>query len=60
MTQLWHANMEAGHSTVCVFLDLAKAFDSVSHLGGITDALISARIKERWVYSSQLGWGLPS
>ena len=35
MTQLWHQSMEDGHSTVCVFLDLAKAFDSIPHLGVI-------------------------
>ena len=28
---LAHQNMEFGGSTLCVFLDLAKAFDTVSH-----------------------------
>ena len=31
MTQLWHQHMEDGSSSLCVFLDLAKAFDSVPH-----------------------------
>ena len=37
-TQTWHKYMEDGFSTVCVFLDLAKAFDLVSHQG-VIDAL---------------------
>ncbi len=43
MTQSWHVNTEAGQSTVCIFLDLAKAFDSVSHFG-IIDVLFRAGV----------------
>ena len=31
MTRFWHSTMEANGSNICVFLDLAKAFDSVPH-----------------------------
>jgi len=37
----WHGNMEAEFSIICVFLDLAKAFDSVPHQGGI-EALVGS------------------
>ncbi len=41
ITQSWHENLESGGSTLCVFLDLAKAFDSVPHYG-VIDALSGA------------------
>ena len=50
MTQSWYQNMEAGLSTVCIFLDLAKAFDSVPH-HGIMDALTEAGVSD-----PLLGW----
>ena len=31
MTRFWHSTMEADGSNICVFLDLAKAFDSMPH-----------------------------
>ena len=31
LTKLWHNSMEENGSNVCVFLDVAKAFDSVPH-----------------------------
>ena len=36
MTQLWHQHLEDGGSSLCVFLDLAKAFDTVPHQGVIS------------------------
>lgn len=42
-TQTWHRHMEDGCSTLCVFLDLAKAFDSVPHQG-VIDALASSGV----------------
>ena len=39
-TQTWHKYMEDGFSTVCVFLDLAKAFD----LQGVIDAFASSGV----------------
>ena len=50
LTQAWHRDMEAGHSSVSVFLDLAKAFDTVSHRG-VLQALSSARVAD-----TILGW----
>ena len=42
-TQTWHKHMEDGFSTVCVFLDLSKAFDSVTHQG-VFDALAGSGV----------------
>ena len=43
MSQLWHQAMEAGGSTLCLFLDIAKAFDSLPH-SMIIDALSNVGI----------------
>ena len=50
MTQVWHKHLEAGLSTACVFLDLAKAFDSVPH-HGVISALSAAGVT-----NPLLGW----
>ena len=42
-TQTWHKHMENGFSTDCVFLDLSKAFDSVSHQS-VVDALAGSGV----------------
>lgn len=49
-TQFWHAAMEGGGSALCVFLDLAKAFDSVSH------SRVLAALSEADVAGSLLCW----
>ena len=46
MTQLWHQHMEDGGSSLCVFLDLAKAFDSVPHwrvISAISKACVTGK-----------------
>ena len=43
LTQTWHRVMEAGSSTICVFLDLAKAFDTIPH-SGVVKALSTAGV----------------
>ncbi len=45
MIQSWHVNMEADQNTICIFLDLAKAFDYVSHFI-VIDALFRAGVSD--------------
>ena len=52
MSQLWHQAMEAGGSTLCLFLDIAKAFDSLPH-SMIIDALSNVGIA-----GSLLNWSV--
>lgn len=49
-TQFWHAAMEMGGSALCVFLDLAKAFDTVSH------SKVMLALKEADVSGPLLRW----
>ncbi len=50
ITQFWHQNMENNCSSLAVFLDLSKAFDTVQHQG-VVDALAKAGIS-----GSLLAW----
>ena len=50
ITQFWHQNMEDNCSSLAVFLDLSKAFDSVPHQG-VIEALAKAGIS-----GSLLAW----
>ncbi len=43
MTQAWHQNMEDGLSTLCIFLDLGKEFNTVPHFGILSKAGIYTR-----------------
>lgn len=43
-TRDWHNTMEKGGSVVCIFLDLAKAFDSVPH-SLILEALVNIGVR---------------
>ena len=37
MTQQWHEHLDDNASTICIFLDLSKAFDSIPHSGVIKE-----------------------
>ena len=53
MTQVWHQHLEEGGSTLCVFLDLAKAFDSVPHhrvISALSNAGVSGCMLS-WFYN---------
>ena len=54
LTQRWHDHLEQGRSSLCDFLDLAKAFDKVPHLA-ITTALQKASVL--WT-TYQVGGGM--
>jgi len=43
MTQKWHEQLDDNASVVCVFLDLAKAFDSMPH-SGVVKEMASASV----------------